>query len=409
MIDMRQIASAMLGRSRVPISVIRSFGLGIDQARLMHHLIGNGLSKPYADERHLAEAMNWLCRAQDACQGQGVSAVYDLRKGWDVAYPETSGYIMATYLAYAEMMGDRTYIDRAIRIGDWETSIQTAGGGILSHPDRAITRVFNTGQVILGWCALYEATKNAAHLDAARKAGHYLVRIQERDGSWVQDTYCGARTYHARVDWSLLRLSALSGDSRFAQAAARNIAWVLRQQRPNGWFANCGFNNDDPIMHVIVYTLRGLLECHLTNDSAIREMDLLSAVIRSADALCDAVEQDPVRGIPWLVPTSYDPEWKSADRHSCLTGNAQFACFLYRLARHRNNERYRHTADKVLNATLATVLIDTPFPQINGALAGSYPFYLGYHRLSYPNWATKFLADALMMKIGFDMNLAIKA
>ena len=35
---------------------------------------------------------------------------------------------------------------------------------------------------------------------------------------------------------------------------------------------------------------------------------------------------------------------------------------------------------------------------INGAVAGSYPIWGGYERFAYPNWATKFYVDALMLE-----------
>jgi hypothetical protein len=34
---------------------------------------------------------------------------------------------------------------------------------------------------------------------------------------------------------------------------------------------------------------------------------------------------------------------------------------------------------------------------VRGAIAGSYPIYGRYERLKYPNWATKFFVDALLM------------
>ncbi|HXH84810.1 MAG TPA: hypothetical protein VNN07_18020, partial [Candidatus Tectomicrobia bacterium] len=50
---------------------------------------------------HLAASMEWLCRAQDAAGGGGVSRSYALRymrshrrSGWLAAYPETTGYII---------------------------------------------------------------------------------------------------------------------------------------------------------------------------------------------------------------------------------------------------------------------------------------------------------------------------
>jgi hypothetical protein len=54
---------------------------------------------------HLGEAMSWLCRAQDAGGDGGVSRSYALRhmrahgrRGWLASYPETTGYIIPTFL-----------------------------------------------------------------------------------------------------------------------------------------------------------------------------------------------------------------------------------------------------------------------------------------------------------------------
>jgi hypothetical protein len=36
---------------------------------------------------------------------------------------------------------------------------------------------------------------------------------------------------------------------------------------------------------------------------------------------------------------------------------------------------------------------------VRGAIKGALPFNGAYERFSYPNWATKFFADALMMEL----------
>lgn len=373
-----------------------------------HHYALSRLFPGFEDERHLAAAMRWLALAQDACGGNGVSAVYSLNAGWDEAYPETSGYIIATYLAFTDVSGDSSYLDKAVRIGDWEVAIQAANGGVLSRETLRQTRVFNTGQVILGWCALYERTRDQRYLDAAVRAGEYLMKGQDKDGAWRTDTYCGARTYHARVDWSLLRLAKLSGDRRFHETACRNIAWVLNQQRENGWFDQCGFHDQAPITHVLAYTFRGLLECHLAGP-AIDDLKILPAVIKAADGLCAAVAAHPVRGIAGMVPTSFNSSWTSRDQHSCLTGNAQIACFLFRLFQHTQNPRYAEVARLITNTLKLTHNVETSIPAINGAVAGSFPIYTGYLANAYPNWAAKFFADALLMQINLSKNLAILA
>ena len=394
---------------RTGVFFLQAFGAGIEQFRVLRHYLTGRLFSDLGDETHLKAAMEWLARAQDVCGGEGVSNLFFLKTGWGVAYPETSGYILATFLAYADHSGDKSYIDRAIRIGDWEIAIQAPNGGVFSSTELRQTRVFNTGQVILGWCVLYERTGEEKYLQAAKRAGDYLLNEQEADGTWRKDTYCGARTYHARVDWALLRLAQLIGESRYASAAINNLKWVLKQQQQNGWFAQCGFNDDQPVMHVIVYTLRGLLECSQMNHAAVNDLGVLHAVIKGADALCEALQVQPVAGITGMVPTAFDGNWESAAKDSCLTGNAQLACLLYRLEQCTGNQMYRNVADTVMSATKRTQLVETDLLPIKGAIAGTYPLSYGYVPNGYPNWAAKFFADALLMKINYLNKMVVPA
>lgn len=394
---------------RTALHFLKCFGMGAEQFNILRHYLSGELFPEFGDELHLNAAVAWLARAQDVCGGDGVSNLFYLKSGWGVAYPETSGYILATFLAYADHSGDSSYIERATRIGDWEIAIQAPDGGILSSTELPQTRVFNTGQVILGWCALYERTRDEKYLLAAKRAGDYLSRGQESDGAWRRNTYCGARTYHARVDWSLLRLAQATGERQYAQTAMNNLQWVLEQQRENGWFDQCGFNDDHPIMHVIVYTLRGMLESSQIDHALRMRSDLLAAIIKGADALCAALQAQPVRGIVGMVPTAFDKNWSSDAKDSCLTGNAQLACFLYRLAHCTARSDYRHVADAVISTTKRTQLVETSLEPIRGAISGTYPLSHGYVPNGYPNWATKFFADALLMKINFERRLVIPA
>lgn len=388
---------------------LKSFGIRSEQVRVLSNYLTGELFPEYSDEIHLKATMEWIASAQDVCGGEGVSCVFSLKNGWGVAYPETSGYILATYLAYADYSNDKSYIDRAVKIGDWEIDIQAANGGVFSSTELKQTRIFNTGQVILGWCKLFEYTGDKKYLEASIRAGNYLLEDQEADGTWRHDTYCGARTYHSRVDWALLRLAQLSGEQRYVSAAVNNLRWVLQQQQPNGWFAHCGFNNDPPVMHVIVYTLRGLLECSLMNNTAVDDLEVLSAVIKTTDALCQAMQTQIVANVDGMVPTSFDENWQSQALDSCLTGNAQLVCFLYVLAHSIGNQKYREIADKVLSVTKRAQLIDTSLSSIKGAIPGTYPISHGYLYNAYPNWAAKFFADALLMKINFAKQLVISA
>lgn len=361
-----------------------------------------------SDEAHLRETLAWLARAQDATGNGGISALFDLRNGWDVSYPETSGYTIATFLAAEAHLRDTSFLERARRIGDWEIAIQAPSGGVYSRPGKSALRVFNTGQVILGWVALFERTGDEQYLEAARRAGDYLLRGQEDDGTWRQDTHCGARTYHARVDWALLRLAKATGSEAYAGAAARNLAWVMKQQRDNGWFDNCGFDDQDPITHLIDYTFIGVLESAVLMPSAF-ERAAADCILSGALAICDIVDAHRIAGIEGLIPGSFDRNWRSRDRYSCLTGNAQLAYTLLRLYGLTGNIRYRDTASKLIDGLKQTQSLHGREDGIRGAVAGCFPVYGGYLAGQYPNWAAKFFADALLARIGGETPVIVAA
>lgn len=361
-----------------------------------------------SNREHLEATVQWLCAAHDATGGDGVSAAFSLMSGWDVPYPETSGYIVATFLACGDYLGDATLHGRARRIGDWEIAIQAPSGGVLSRPGRPETRVFNTGQVVLGWLALFERTQDARYLEAARRAGDYLLGLQEADGTWQRDTYCGARTYHARTDWGLLKLARLSADTRYAEAARRNLRWVMRQQQDNGWFRNCGFHQDDPITHVIDYTLIGVLECAQLDD-AVFNCSPVDTIARSAEAICDIVARPGIGGIVGMIPASFDSGWHSRDGDSCLTGNAQLAYTLLRLHSLAPNRHYLAAADSLIAALKGTQALNAAPVCVRGALPGSFPMHTGYLANAYPNWGAKFFADALLANLTRERPVAVAA
>ncbi len=383
-------------------------GMGLRHVNVSLRYALGGAQRPGTDAQHLAATVGWLRLAQDVTHCGGVSAVYRLRDGWDVPYPETSGYIIGTFLACRDHFGDDTFLERACRIGDWEIALQAPSGGILSRPGSPDTRVFNTGQVMLGWAALFEATQQGRYLNAACRAGDYLLALQERDGAWRRDTYCGPRTYHARTDWALLKIGGLSGNVNYSDAASRNLAWVLAQHTGNGWFDQCGFHDQDPITHVIDYTLIGLLESFQLQPAAF-PVNPLPVLMMAADAICESIDRRQICGIRGMIPASFNREWRSADDHSCLTGNAQLAYTLFRLCGLTGHGRYREAAVTLIKALKLTQVIEGVKPEVCGALPGSYPMHTGYHANTFPNWGPKFFADALLAALHEGTGFAVQA
>ena len=87
---------------------------------------------------------------------------------WSGSYPETTGYIIPTFLAYAEAFDAPEARERALRMADWETSIQMEDGAVLSGAlgtERG-PAVFNTGQGLFGWVAAFEATGDERYATA---------------------------------------------------------------------------------------------------------------------------------------------------------------------------------------------------------------------------------------------------
>ncbi|MBI4582119.1 MAG: hypothetical protein HY718_20655, partial [Planctomycetes bacterium] len=260
--------------------------------------------------------------------------------------------------------------------------------------------VFNTGQVIQGWVAMHRQDGDPRYLGAARRAADWLISIQDEDGKWSRHEFHDIpHAYQSRVAWPLLELHALTQDHRYRQAAERNVRWILSLGGEEGWIREMAFRRgENPFTHTIAYTLRGLLECArlLDGELAIR----VDAVVLNA---CERIlmryerrKRDP-RSSPEYLPGTLDEHFRSIDRYSCLTGNAQLAIVFIRLFEHGGDPRFLNAALKLIDQVKATQSLRAINPAIRGAVGGSYPIWGRYTRFGYPNWAAKFLADALML------------
>ena len=194
----------------------------------------------------LNAAIGFLVRTHDATGQEGSSRGFHLVRGWLPAYPETTGYVIGTLLAYARIGGGRTadLRARAREMGDWEIAVQDSTGGVMEGivgsglPPIA----FNTGMVLHGFLDLAAEDLGEHFMDAAARAAAFLVREQAEDGAWRgKASYRGlATTYHSRVAWALIRYGQVAGKREAVESAARQLDWTVAQQRPNGWFDNCG-------------------------------------------------------------------------------------------------------------------------------------------------------------------------
>jgi hypothetical protein len=168
----------------------------------------------------------------------------------------------------------------------------------------------------------------------------------------------------------------------------RNCEWALTQARANGWLdTNCLQDSSQPFTHTIAYAMRGLLEI---GDYAGRE-DFVLAARKIGDAMVAALPADG------FLPGRFDADWKPTVKWSCLTGDCQLGINWGRLFQITGDARYRDATARILGFVKKTQLLADKEEARIGGIKGSHPINGGYHPWQYPNWATKFYADALMM------------
>ncbi|MCK5138493.1 MAG: terpene cyclase/mutase family protein [Thermodesulfovibrionia bacterium] len=336
------------------------------------------------DEEHLEGCIAWLLKAQSINPGGGVSAMYYIdTKQWHYDYPETTGYIIPTFLAYAKYKGDGYYTVDAINMGDWLIEIQLPDGGI-GEPVGAIQkepRIYNTSQVILGWLALHTETVEVKFLNAAIKAGDWIVSKQDEDGKWTENTYAGPKAYHVRVAWVLYELYKITGDKKYMVAAGKSFEWVLSQANKNGWLESNTLDEGHNVRtHLIAYALVGIKKLSGGFD--------IEGVLNNAAANIVSY----CVNAKYFIPGTFDKNWNSTDDWSCLTGSSQLAFFLREMKR-------AEWSDIIVDDLKEQQFLKEEDSNTYGGLPGSCPIGAGYMPNIIPNWGVKFFADALLQKL----------
>jgi hypothetical protein len=356
---------------------------------------GSKQENHYNDETHLGAALDWLCVAQDILDERldagGVSAGWSFDEGWLPGYPETTGYIVETFIEAAQVLRRPDLIARAHRMIDWLLALQHADGAFPGHYGEPGSKpiIFNTGQIMHGLLSGLLDLNRAECAEAVVRAASWLIEQQDEDGCWRRSQHNDIpHTYDTRASWALLRCGLVTQEKSFVDTARRQLEWALTQQAEDGWFANNAFeSNAPPFTHTIAYAIQGLLASSLL----LGEERYLSAAGRAARALASVQRRDG-----WLAGT-YGRNWVPQASYCCLTGLAQMAVNWTTLAASGSREEFL-----LQHARLATHYlkrrhrVDEPDPALRGGIAGSYPIWGAYARFSYPAWAAKFFADAIM-------------
>jgi hypothetical protein len=356
-------------------------------------------------EKQLELAMNWLRLTHKITGHNGSSAAFTYHKGWQPAYPETTGYIARTFFDYSEFSSNDEFFHEGIKMCDWLVQIQKEDGGInqgfIHLRDKTPSIIFNTGMVMLGWIVAYKKSGDKKYLEALIKAGNFLVKIRKNEGLWLEHCYRNIpHAYHSRVAWAILELHSLVKDESYLTIAKDIYYWALSQQKENGYFENCMIENDRRTCntHGIAYTLRGLLEgYYILNDEKY-----LNAVLKTSEVFLRKFE------VKRFLPTSYNEKWNPIVKTECLTGIAQLSIIWFKLYELTDDLRYLNGALDATDLLCHLHPINSRFKEIKGAIKGSHPIWGRYAAIQYPNWATKFFADALMQRISNTKNLEEK-
>lgn len=338
--------------------------------------------------------LRWILSAQRP--DGGIAAYYSLLTGYSASYPEVTGYLIPTLYDFGQRNPDhesnRKLIAAAERATNWLLSLQMPSGAFPAGLQRASSQlsIFNTGQILQGLIRAYVETNSPEIQRAARRAGDWLIEMQQPDGSWSGPcAYQAApHTYYSMVAWSLALLSAETADPRYGHAADKNLDWVLSHFRSNRWIDGINLQGHLNYLHFIAYVLQGTLEYGLLR----QRKDAIDAVAKSAWVLLRRFETGK------FLCGAYDNGFKNGRLFTCLTGNAQMSCIWLRLFEITADLRFLNTALK-MNEMLKKMVPIRAGKGITGGVSGSYPIWGRYQPFRFISWGCKFFADALLLEL----------
>jgi hypothetical protein len=361
-----------------------------------------------SDDDHLSEAISWLQRAQDATSDGGMSGRFRLIDGWTSSYPETTGYIIPTWLKLAEIEKDQAFVDRAERCVRFVLASQLDSGAFPSGEiaENCIApSPFNSAQIIHGLLAWHLHVGDQRAMDAALRAADWLVSMQDEDGAFRRYSYRGVpASYTAHASCWLAELGVHTGRKSYLCAATRHLDWVLRHfVAEDSWFDLCGFDVKEHssslgTTHTIAYTIFGVLYM----SQLLGRKDGIEAARSAALAALRCAESEG------RVPGVMNSKWRPAADYTCLTGNAQLALIWFRLFELDDDLRYVNAAIGALDEVKRAQVMHLKHPGLRGGIAGSAPIWGDYLHFALPNWAAKFFIDALLLKKQIMSNLQVR-
>jgi len=340
------------------------------------------------DEIVLKATSDWLLMATEVRKQQGVAAQYSFFWKWGESYRETTGYIIPTFLRLRQHYKNQKYLKIALSNGLWLLKNFSDDGGVIEAHGK--TYIFNTGQVLHGLVSLYEKTNDKKFIIGILKASYFIVDRQDKDGAFRQDTYQKIEhDYNVRTAWALLRSANVLDDNKLIKAAIKNIEYVIEKSSDSSYPFNANTKRGKlPHTHGIGYTFRGILEAGIF----LNNYDFLDWVKVGAQRLQKRFELES------RLACYINEKWENASYYDCITGNCQIAIIWLKLAKLYGDYSLLNSAIKMISICKSHVPLKAIDKNVIGGVPGAFPIYGFYAPFSYPNWATKFLIDALIEK-----------
>lgn len=319
-------------------------GLEHNVRRFRKRVVVLGSSLGGVPEPAAARALSWI-RANHL-PGGGIR----VESGHRHAYPEVTGYVVPTLLAY----GDE---ELATQLANWLICIQRPDGSF-TDPDEGRSYVFDTGQVLRG--LLPVCGKVAGAELAARRAADYLVAAMIDDGrGGFPKQYAGTNcpeSVQLYVLPPLVDAAVRFECGRYGEAARRCAEYYLGQ--PDSL-------RIDDLTHFLAYELEALIDLGY-EDRTRKTLEALAAVQRADGA---------VRG----MGGPGRPDWV------CAPGLAQLAICWYKL-------------DTAGPADRAIAWLERR-QERDGGFRGSYGRGASYKAGVEVSWAPKFFLDAHLLRV----------
>lgn len=340
--------------------------------------------------RRTKAGLNWLKRSFDVTKDGGSSAYFtQVWKpfGWQLSYPETTGYIIETLLDYDKYYPEMDLKAYALNAADWICSLKLPNGSLPGgFANSKNPSVFNTGQMMVGLIRAFELTGERKYYNTFQDAARWLVKSLEVDGSWNIGAYKKGYipSYYTRVIWPVLWANKYLQDQEIEEKMRLALFYYKNRLTSKMSILNWSFNHKQKAFtHTIAYTIRGFYESSVL----LQDNEINSLAIQLAEKVLS------LRELKGKLAGWYDENWQGDYWFTCLTGNCQMSIIFSRIYQQTSDLRFLNTALKVFDDILEYQDMSKNINK-RGALPGSAPIYGRYLAFRYPNWATKFFLDA---------------